>query len=892
MRKAIWLASLLITLIFISIYFYFGKGLTVKSSTEAFKYIDQNNALIFEFQYDENLSELITEAEAYSYVFPDELKAEIFALDSIIKSNERLIDMLSSKDIFAGIQKVNSSNISGIYVVNLSDTKPDLESIFSNQNKSIERAESRMFEAIEIYTANINEDKAIYYTYDAPFLILSFQSNIIENAIRSNHKSTSLYYDQKFKNHIEAQQHEVKLARVYLNYTSSTDLLSIKLLESELNRFNVIKNLGQYSVFELNYKKDAWVLNGEMITVDDDYFNVFKGQTENVSYLNQFLSSNTFMYKNVVLSNQEIFRAKLSEYYRKNNSFLYEAELKIFKKRYGISFSQWASQHLGDEYILSKLISSNFNSKTGNIAMLVLKNKELKNNLSLTKEFKKITTHKDINIYSFPVKNIMYLLLGDLAKNKNYQYCITIDDVMILSSDVSDLKKYIDDYINMDFLVKKNSYQKILESLNESFNFYYYNSIAGSEETISQLLNIEGRDELKSENSISKYNGFTYSISNVEDVLINNVYIPLSIKDNSQNLKELWSVSLSTPTSNQPTWLSLGVDQKNYLFIQDESLKLYKIGENSNVEWKVGLNEKVISAYYKVDYYNNSQNQILFNSENFIYLLKEDGTFMPGYPKKLPHATQLSLSLFDYDNDKNYRVFIATKNASIYAYDLSGRPLEGWNPKKIIESYEPIIHKRIQGKDVLFVRGLKDFYLLDRKGNVINLYKDSSHITYNNPFYFRADANYAMNRFVSTDQNGKIKSILLDGRKLFKSVGTWSTEHHFLHADVAADTSYEYVFIDNNQLFMYSDDSTLGYNFQFNSKISEAPFALKLGAKNLLGVHSSEESLLYVFDRNAEILKGFPISSVTKPAILNEKSKQLITTVTKEGKVITYLTEF
>jgi hypothetical protein len=87
---------------------------------------------------------------------------------------------------------------------------------------------------------------------------------------------------------------------------------------------------------------------------------------------------------------------------------------------------------------------------------------------------------------------------------------------------------------------------------------------------------------------------------------------------------------------------------------------------------------------------------------------------------------------------------------------------------------------------------------------------------------------------------------------------------------------------------MYSDDTTLGYNFQFNSKISEAPFVIQLAQKKILAVHSSDEALLYIFDRNAEILKGFPISSVIKPAILNDKNKHLITVINKDGKVITY----
>ncbi|MFN5706402.1 MAG: hypothetical protein ACK45U_11180, partial [bacterium] len=114
MRKAIWLASILITLIFVLIYLYFGKTLIIKSSTEAFKYIDKYNALVFEFQYDENLSDLISEAGVYSYSFPEELIHEYKILDSIIKSNEKLIKLFNSKDIFAGVQKVNATSLGGI----------------------------------------------------------------------------------------------------------------------------------------------------------------------------------------------------------------------------------------------------------------------------------------------------------------------------------------------------------------------------------------------------------------------------------------------------------------------------------------------------------------------------------------------------------------------------------------------------------------------------------------------------------------------------------------------------------------------------------------------------------------------------------------------------------
>jgi hypothetical protein len=169
-------------------------------------------------------------------------------------------------------------------------------------------------------------------------------------------------------------------------------------------------------------------------------------------------------------------------------------------------------------------------------------------------------------------------------------------------------------------------------------------------------------------------------------------------------------------------------------------------------------------------------------------------------------------------------------------------------------------------------------------------FKDSANSHYYNPFYFDESPEFAKNRFVSTDQNGKIKSIFLDGRRLFKSVGTWTDSHYFLFANVVGDAKKDYVFIDNNQLMVYQDDTTVGYNYQFNTTISDQPFAFDYqNGESVLGVISRETEQLYMFNREGVLLNGFPINSSIKPSLLEVNNQKRMIVATKDGKLIYYI---
>ena len=58
---------------------------------------------------------------------------------------------------------------------------------------------------------------------------------------------------------------DTKFARVFLNYKAIPSIINTYIKETLVNKFYYLNTIGNYSVFELNYKDNAWVLNGDVL---------------------------------------------------------------------------------------------------------------------------------------------------------------------------------------------------------------------------------------------------------------------------------------------------------------------------------------------------------------------------------------------------------------------------------------------------------------------------------------------------------------------------------------------------------------------------------------------------------------------------------------------------
>ena len=80
------------------------------------------------------------------------------------------------------------------------------------------------------------------------------------------------------------------------------------------------------------------------------------------------------------------------------------------------------------------------------------------------------------------------------------------------------------------------------------------------------------------------------------------------------------------------------------------------------------LSGPIIGRINQVDLYKNGRFQMVFSTENRVYVLDIIGKDVGPFPLKFKDKITQAVSVFDYDKNRNYR-FLVTQGQSLLMYD-------------------------------------------------------------------------------------------------------------------------------------------------------------------------------------------------------------------------------
>ena len=102
-----------------------------------------------------------------------------------------------------------------------------------------------------------------------------------------------------------------------------------------------------------------------------------------------------------------------------------------------------------------------------------------------------------------------------------------------------------------------------------------------------------------------------------------------------------------------------------------------------------------------------------------MYLIDRNGKDVGGFPVNLKEQASAPLSVFDYEDQRDYRVIIPLKDGRLFNIGVDGLPVKGWEASKLAHAANsPVTHLRIRNKDHLLVFPAPGRVLvLDRRGS-------------------------------------------------------------------------------------------------------------------------------------------------------------------------------
>ena len=446
---------------------------------------------------------------------------------------------------------------------------------------------------------------------------------------------------------------------------------------------------------------------------------------------------------------------------------------------------------------------------------------------------------------------------GFSGKSDN-PYFTFYDNYLITGNSYITISKLLYDNILNKTLANDLIYRDFESTLPSVSGYYFYCVPSRITEYLSEFLSNDIITFMQSnKSSISKIQAAGYQFTPSNEMIYNSLSIQFKEEAREESTTE-WETLLDTLAAIKPFFFTNHLTGAKEIFIQDLKNNAYLINVAGRVMWKVPLMERINGSVYMIDYFRNGKYQLLFSGKNYLHLLDRNGNYVERYPVKLRSPATNSLALFDYDNNRIYRLLIAGEDKLIYAYDKTGSAVKGWKPFRTntVVSSE-ISWCRVSGKDYLVISDETSVYFIDRSGNKRLTLKEPVTKAKGSAIRLLSGTTPSL---VCTSPDGTIQHIYFDGSVKKYSKRIFSSDHSFDIFDVDGDGFGEYIFIDNGILYLYDHNRSEMFTRQFGSDELGGPINFIFSAsERKIGVYDIKKKLIYLIDAKGNTMNGFPL---------------------------------
>jgi hypothetical protein len=194
--------------------------------------------------------------------------------------------------------------------------------------------------------------------------------------------------------------------------------------------------------------------------------------------------------------------------------------------------------------------------------------------------------------------------------------------------------------------------------------------------------------------------------------------------------------------------------------------------------------------------------------------------------------------VFDYDNNKNYRLLV-TQGNDLLMYNVSGKSVNGFNYQKAAEIKSQPQHFRINNKDYIVFAAGNTMKILNRQGQTRIDVKESIDFSENDIYLYK-------DLFTTTNRNGDLVQVNTSG-----SVSKQSLNLDKNHAITA--TSKTIATLSENNLTIKQNTFELDFGNYTN------PIIFYINDKIYVSVTDLQAKKVYLFDSLAKIQNNFPV---------------------------------
>ncbi len=910
--KRVVLASVISVLIIASIavgYFYYQQ---VKSpSLEAINAIPPDASIIIDIRNMVELNEKLQKSEIWKSLneIPElsELNDEFTYLDSCLKANNELLAHISSYPLLISVHAIKANKPDVVLYMNL--PRFNQESFVNDMLQKFSTVElnagKRTYEGVVIREIKYGNAKTSFsYTVSKGLFIGSHTAFLVEDAIRQLKTGQSFKSEKAFSKVYESAGKLVD-ANVYVNYRNIGRFMNIFASDANLSSIRRAFAFSSWSEFDLKLRPDIIMLNGLSTAFDSTKFLYsISSQTPVALNISTIAPKRTAMFVSLGLSKPSEYFSKLGAY---QNAVQLSSRMTMIdqvNKKYKIDLTEqltsWVDQELA--YLITEASSVNYN----NNAFVLARVKEPQSarkalrtiSEAIAKDEKtqvKEELYKGFVIGYLSISQCLSSVYGPMFEKIDKPFYTIIGNFVVYSNQASSLRAFIDDNVNAKTLSTDPSYRAFAENVTSTSNCYMYLNVQRSSYILKSLASENTYKFIeKYADVLQKFDAIAYQASSSTGLVNNLILARYSKQKMDKDVDLLWAAQLDTSVSKPPIALINSTNNNYDIAVQDDANNLYLLDNSGEILWKKPLTEPILGTIQQIDLFKNGKLQLIFNTPTKLYVIDRNGAYVGNYPIRLPAEATTGIAVFDYDKNRDYRIFVACANKMVYVYQSSGKPVAGWGFNKPIgDVTHPVQHFVAGGKDYLLLSDDNGkTYMLDRRGEKRTEVKGMISRAANSQFTLEnSSSNFY---FVVTDTAGNIYSLFPDGSIQTKTVRTFNADHTFLFEDNQKLDKRNYIFLDSNTLEVYDRDNTLVFGKAFDKDILHSlryfPAATGPGTLGIVAATSNE---IYLIQNDGSFANGWPLKGSTPFQIidLNSDGNKNVIVGSYDGNVYVYTME-
>lgn len=738
-------------------------------------------------------------------------------------------------------------------------------------NVNIEKTPSKGLN-IQSITA---DGKRYYFYHQKPFLLTSTSLSSIQNAIdQISKKGGPSLKDNKDFDKLTKTTNDFASGHVYVNNEQLALCFQPYLTKEGINNWKQ-SGLPSLLMADLNIKSNALMLTG---------LSTLFGNSSNTSQISSQIS--------LLLPDNIEYLSKQKSSHLLQNDHINELALNSTSAHCECDPVQTLSDIIDDEVAYVKF-SKNYETKKP-FEMIIFPTKGNENilgpltllgvNDSVTAiqfgtQYYKVQNPEFVKIlfpniktedFYFATAND-YALIGDkkgigkiLYKWKKQQNVISDSRFLRFNAD------YMAKYTNND-IYSKPSY--LFNLFLKQVKPKYKNSLSVYEKTIKNLTD------------------FAWQSSSSQDSLtFQSIVMAVNNTASTTSDGTLWQIALKSPIIGIPQLMKNHRTNTLEILVEDSTNTIHLIGATGKVKWSKSIKETIIGKVKQIDIYKNNKFQMLFNTASKIHLLDINGNEVAGFPIKLPEQVTNSVSVFDYDNNKNYRFAIATIDKKIRLYDNEAKTVKGWNaPTTKALVVDNIRHFRINGKDYIFTTDIAgDTYFWERKGSVRYTLNKKFFTPYKQDVAFDKSFSLTTSKIHYLDSSYNVCTLRFNDSISCFSFNPDKDKITYL-TDLNKDGFTDYITAFDNRFEVYGLDQSILFFETMSFPTKNALFIIN-GQKGEQYIGLENESELWIFNNRFQLLQNMPIkgSKQTTAGDLNKDGKLNIVTINDENMVVVY----